>query len=99
MNQARIPKLTTATAAGAKSWFTRMHSRGLMFHPDDDPAEIIQISDGTRTFSNAECVQVSGCLDQLFAALGNAVYDIAFDVASTTFHTRAERGVIAAACG
>lgn len=95
----RIPKLTVTTPTAAKSWFKRMHADGLMFHPDDSPEEIIEIASGAPQFSNSECIQLKQYLDKLFAALGDRVYDIAFDVVSTTFHMRAERRPISANCG
>ena len=76
-----------------------MHADGLLFHPDDSPEEIVEIASGLPQFSNAECIQLKQYLDQLFASLGDRVYDIAFDEVSTTFHTRAERRAISANCG
>ena len=99
MISTRIPNLTTTTPAAAKSWFKRMHLLGLMFHPDNEPEEIFQIVSRVPQFSGMECVQIRQCLDRLIAALGDKVYDIAFDVVSATFHTRAERRAISANCG
>ncbi|MHB1198753.1 MAG: hypothetical protein ACYCZ6_04185 [Polaromonas sp.] len=97
MNRTRIPKLTAVTPAAAKSWFKRMLERGLQFHPDDDPNEIVFISDGTRFFSDQECTQLNEYVHRLFAALGDTVYELAFDVWSVKFHTRAERRAFLAA--
>ena len=99
MNDMRIPKLKAVTITSAKSWFKRMHLLGLMFHPDNEPEEIFQIVNRVPQFSGMECVQIRQCLDRLIAALGDKVYDIAFDVVSATFHTRAERRAISANCG
>ena len=99
MNDMRIPKLKAVTITSAKSWFKRMHLLGLMFHPDNEPEEIFQIVSRVPQFSGMECVQIRQCLDRLIAALGDKVYDIAFDVVSATFHTRAERRAISANCG
>lgn len=99
MNGHRIPALTATTPAAAKSWFRRMVECGLLFHPDDDPKEIICISDGTMLFTSRECTQLREYLDRLFAALGDTVYDLALDAVSAEFHTRGERRAIKAANG
>ena len=99
MTGTRVPKLTGTTPTAAKSWFKRMHADGLMFHPDESPNEIMEIASEARLFSDAECIQLKQYLAQLFAALGDRVHDIAFDVVSTTFHSHAERRAISANCG
>ena len=43
--ESRIPPLLDATSADAVlQWFTELAKRGLMFHPEDDPASIIDKS-------------------------------------------------------
>ncbi len=39
----RIPDLNAASFDGAVQWFTEMANHGLLFHPDDDPADIVVI--------------------------------------------------------
>lgn len=53
----RIPELTTKDADGVALWFAKMEKAGLFFHPEDDPAEIIN---GAREFlfSRAECSEI-----------------------------------------
>ena len=99
MKRTRIPRLTATTAAAAKSWFRRMLASDLQFHPDDDPATIILISDGSKTFSSLECEQLRDYLAELLAALGDTVYDFAFDALSVKFHTRSERRSFTAMSG
>ena len=52
--------------------------RGLLFHPDDDPADIAVIQSGERMFRNPETEEVRFVLDALFAALGDGVYEAAY---------------------
>lgn len=99
MPTTRIPALSNSTRAGARKWFTQMHKRELLFHPDDNPHEVMGIADGTPTFTPAECEEVTQALKLMFLHLGDAVYELAFDVVSRTFHTPAERKAIAALNG
>ena len=87
----RIPKLTGDSAKAAKSWLNRMHKRGLLFCLDDDPRGIVRIDNDMPVFTAEECSAVSGILDRIFTALGDEVHDLAFDLVSRTFYTRAER--------
>ena len=68
-----------------------MHRRGLLFCLDDDPKEIVSISDGARLFTDAEAKEVSAILHRLFGRRGDALHKLAFEVVSRTFHTRTER--------
>lgn len=61
----RIPELTTHDADGVALWFAKMEKAGLFFHPEDDPAEIIN---GAREFlfSREECSQIRDIQDIYF---------------------------------
>ncbi len=65
---------------GALQWFAEMQCLGLLFHPDDDPADIFVIRSGERLFRNRETEEVRFVLDELFAALGDDVYKAAYPV-------------------
>ena len=91
MAESRIPELTGTSKKAANAWLKKLHARGLLFCLDNDPAELFQISDGTRTFTNDEVQKVSGVLNRLFAKQGDELYGLAFETLSKTFHTRAER--------
>lgn len=69
--QSRIPKLNEVTFDGALQWFSEMQCQNLLFHPEDDPAEIVRISDGTRTFSSQEVMELSFVLKELEAGIGH----------------------------
>ena len=69
--QSRIPKLHDTTFDGALLWFSEMQCSKLLFHPEDDPADIINISDGERTFSDGEVAELHFLLSELDAGLGH----------------------------
>lgn len=69
--QSRIPKLTGVSFDGALMWFSEMQIRDLLFHPEDDPAEIFRIADGVRTFSALEVNQLRSLLAELETSIGH----------------------------
>ena len=99
MSQNRIPKLVATSTKAAIGWFEELHRAGLMFHPDDDPADVVNVATGANTFSKAECELVNESMARLFASLGDDVYEIAFNTVSATFHTQSERADFAKAVG
>ncbi len=69
--QSRIPKLQDTTFDGALMWFSEMQCSNLLFHPEDDPADIICIRNGKRTFSDAEVKELRFLLNELEEDLGH----------------------------
>jgi len=69
--QSRIPKLHDTTFDGALLWFSEMQCIKLLFHPEDDPADIIRISSGERLFSNDEVYELRFVLNELEDGLGH----------------------------
>jgi hypothetical protein len=69
--KSRIPKLHDATFDGALLWFSEMQCSKLLFHPEDDPADIIRISSGERLFSNNEVHELRFVLNELEDGLGH----------------------------
>ena len=67
----RIPKLNEVSFDGALMWFSEMQCQNLLFHPEDDPAEIVRISDGIRTFSNQEVIELRFLLEELETGIGH----------------------------
>lgn len=78
--QSRIPKLSSTNFDGALVWFSEMQTKGLIFHPDDDPAEIVSIGDWKKLFSDPEVSELRFVMDELFDALGDAVYEAAYPI-------------------
>jgi hypothetical protein len=76
MNQrSRIPEWKEKGFDGMLIWFSEMSVRGLLFHPDDDPAEIVSIRDGhSRLFSDMEAAKLRGLIDEMFEINGDEVY-------------------------
>ena len=91
MTESRIPELTGTSKAAANAWLKALHKRNLLFCLDSDPKDLVKISDGTPTFSDSEAVEVSEILDRLFEKRGDELNELAFEVFSKTFHTRAAR--------
>ncbi|MDZ7656469.1 MAG: hypothetical protein U0997_11035 [Sulfurimicrobium sp.] len=69
--QSRIPKLRDTTFEGALLWFSEMQCSNLLFHPEDDPADIIRISSGERLFSNSEVKELRFLLSELEEGIGH----------------------------
>jgi hypothetical protein len=69
--QSRIPKLRDTTFDGALLWFSEMQCSNLLFHPEDDPADIIRISSGERLFSNSEVKELHFLLNELEEGIGH----------------------------
>ena len=69
--QSRIPKLRETTFDGALMWFSEMQCSNLLFHPEDDPADIIRISNGERIFSDGEVKELRFLLNELENVMGH----------------------------
>ncbi|MBZ0105047.1 MAG: hypothetical protein K8H84_05410 [Sulfuricella denitrificans] len=69
--QSRIPKLQETTFDGALLWFSEMQCGNLLFHPEDDPADIIRISNGERLFSSSEVKELRFLLNELEEGIGH----------------------------
>lgn len=91
MVESRIPQLTGTSKRAAFVWLAALHKRKMLFCLDDDPHEIRKISDGSRLFTKNEAIEVSKILNRLFIKFGDELHELAFEVLSRTFHTKAER--------
>jgi hypothetical protein len=69
--ESRIPKLSEMSFDGALVWFSEMKCRDLLFHPEDDPADVIRVADGARTFSTSEQEELRLLLSELESGLGH----------------------------
>lgn len=87
--ESRIPKSSDVSFDGALMWFSEMKCRDLLFHPEDDPAEIVQISDGTPTFSYREVKELRLLLDEIGSGLGHEkMIQAAYPAFMSTFGTQ-----------
>ncbi len=77
MNQClRIPEWKEKNYDGMLIWFSEMSARGLLFHPDDDPSEIVSISDDrSRLFSDKEAAELRRLISEMFELNGDEVYE------------------------
>jgi hypothetical protein len=69
--QSRIPKLNDTTFDGALMWFAELQTGNLLFHPEDDPADITRISNGERFFSDREVQELRFVMAELERAVGH----------------------------
>lgn len=69
--QSRIPKLHNTTFDGALLWFSEMQCSKLLFHPEDDPADIICTKNGERIFSDVEVNELRILLNELEENFGH----------------------------
>lgn len=84
--QSRIPKLHDTTFDGALLWFSEMQCSKLLFHPEDDPADIIRISSGERMFSNSEVNELRSVLNELEERIGHEkVIEAAYPIVMKAF--------------
>jgi hypothetical protein len=81
----------TITPRGVEIWFEQMAQRDLLFHPDDAPEAIVDVRNGERVFSDAECRDLRKKLRAMFEVLGDDIYDAAWPV-----FRRALKGMISA---
>jgi len=77
----RIPAFDNVTLEGMKQWFIEMAERGLLFHPDDAPAEIIHGANCDRTFTDEECATLEPIMARMFAEFGNDIHEAALSAA------------------
>lgn len=84
--QSRIPKLNSVSFDGAFTWFSEMQNESLLFHPEDDPADIVRIADGVRTFSAKEVTKLRRLLEELEIGIGHEqVIEAAYPVFMKAF--------------
>ncbi|MFZ6757601.1 hypothetical protein ACO0K9_10280 [Undibacterium sp. Ji50W] len=81
----RIPLLKSNDLHGLQLWFAEMEQRGILFHPDDDPADMVVIKTGESMFTDFECGQLKSLIDIMFQMHGDQVYEVAYPVFMTTF--------------
>lgn len=87
--QSLIPKLHDSTFDGALMWFSEMQCSELLFHLEDDPADIIRISNGEQMFSTNEVSELRFVLNELEKGLGHEkVIEAAYPIFMNAFGNR-----------
>lgn len=85
MNQVpRIPPWSDRNFDGMRVWFSEKSDRCLLFHPDDDPSGIFSITDGTRTFSDAEAAGLRSTAAEMFESMGDEAYEAGLPIFHAT---------------
>ena len=84
--QSRIPMLHDTTFDGALLWFSEMQCNELLFHPEDDPADIISNSSGKPLFSENEVNELRFLLNGLEETIGHEkVIEAAYPIFMNAF--------------
>ena len=78
MQVSRIPDYVNHDFGSMKLWFSTMYERGLLFHPDDRPEDIVSISTGNNLFFLDEIIKINEILKIMFKNFGNQVYEAAY---------------------
>lgn len=76
----RIPDWTSRDFDGMLRWFSEMSVRDLLFHPEDDPSDVVRIADGTSSFTPEECEKLRGILNGMWSDHGDAVNEAAHPI-------------------
>ena len=84
-NLKRIPAIRVINNRNIRLWFLKMSDRDLLFHPDDDPASIMNIRTRVKIFSRQEVRYLRRLLAEMFARQGNKVYDAAYPACMSVF--------------
>ena len=69
--QSRIPKLHDTTFDGALLWFSEMQCSKLLFHPEDDPAELSASQAVNVSFSDDRGKELRFLLNELEEGIGH----------------------------
>jgi hypothetical protein len=78
MNTSRIPDFANKSREGMSIWFAEMSLRGLPFHPEDAPSELITIVTNEWKFTHLECAKLDGVIAEMFALFGNDVCEAVY---------------------
>jgi hypothetical protein len=80
MHAPRIPDFANKSRHGMSNWFSEMSLRGLLFHPEDRPCDIISNATGKPLFKPDECTKLDSIMAQMFDKFGDAVCEAAYPV-------------------
>lgn len=78
MQISRIPKYTNQTLDDMSYWFSVMYEKGLLFHPDDSPENLISIKTGELIFTSNEITEINLIMSAMFKSFGDHVYEAAY---------------------
>ena len=76
----RVPAWTDVSLSGAGLWFKAMLRANLLYHPDDDPIDVVSLQTGRRPFHRAEGIELREIIKDMCSAHGDSVYEVALPV-------------------
>ena len=74
--KSRIPALPGKSFFAMNRWFNKMYLAGLLYHPDEPAAAIINITSGKPTFTPDACIELNRAVELMFANHGDKVYAV-----------------------
>lgn len=80
MQTNRIPDFVNKTREGMTIWFSEMALRGLLFHPEDRPSDIISGRSGKALFKQDECAKLDAIMAEMFGKHGDGVCEAAYPI-------------------
>lgn len=80
MHVSRIPDFANKTREGMTIWFSEMALRGLLFHPEDRPSDVISGSSGKALFKQDECARLDTIMAEMFDKHGDGVCEAAYPI-------------------
>lgn len=80
MHSSRIPDFANKSREGMSRWFSEMSLRGLLFHPEDRPNDIISIATCEKFFHSDECAKLEAIMAEMFDRFGDDVCEVAYPV-------------------
>lgn len=78
MTNERIPEFREHTRQGMAIWFAKMRNRDLIFHPEDSPHDIVDMTTGRALFTSDECMALDRILKTMFDKFGSGVCDACY---------------------
>ena len=75
----RIPAIPGKSRFALERWFNKLHLEGLLFHPDDQPENIVSIATNEQVFAPLECQKLREGIQILFESHGDLVYEVALN--------------------
>lgn len=84
MQTQRIPNFSNKSREGMSQWFTAMSSRGLLFHPEDAPDSIVDVTTGQPVFQSAECAKLAIIMADMFNRFGDDVCETTYPILMKT---------------
>lgn len=84
----RIPAVAGKSRFALERWFNKLYVEGLLFHPDDQPEDIVSIRTGEQIFSPLECQTLREGIQLLFESHGDLVYEVALNYFEKTMEVK-----------